>query len=55
MLDLVKKFCEITGYLLFIKKGAFLDWSLRDDFLKTAHAMASAVNAVEIAEYGVKL
>ena len=38
-----------------IKKGAFLDWSLRDDFLKTAHAMASAVNAVEIADYGVKI
>ena len=31
-----------------IRKGAFLDWSFRDDFLKTAQAMASAVNAVEV-------
>jgi cellulose biosynthesis protein BcsQ len=38
-----------------IKKGTFLDWSLRDDFLKTAQAMAYAVNAVKIADYGVKI
>ena len=38
-----------------IKKGAFLDWSLREDFLITAQAMASAVNAVEIAEQGVRI
>lgn len=36
-----------------IKKGAFLDWSLREDFLNTAQAMASAVNAVEVVENGV--
>jgi len=43
------------GQSRIIKKGTFLDWSLRDDFLKTAQAMAYAVNAVEIAEYGVKI
>jgi cellulose biosynthesis protein BcsQ len=31
-----------------IKRGTFLAWSLRDDFLRTAQAMAAAVNAVEI-------
>ena len=38
-----------------IKKGTFMDWSLRESFLKTAQTMAYAVNAVEIAEYGVKI
>lgn len=31
-----------------IRKGVFLDWSFREDFLQTAQAMAAAVNAVEI-------
>lgn len=31
-----------------IRKGVFLDWPFREDFLKTAQAMAAAVNAVEI-------
>jgi len=38
-----------------IKKGAFLDWSFREDFLNFAQAMASAVNAVEIAEQGIRI
>ena len=36
------------GQSRIIRRGAFLDWSFREDFLKTAQAMAAAVNAVEI-------
>ncbi len=36
------------GQSRLIRKGVFLDWSLRENFLVSARAMAAAVHAVEI-------
>lgn len=35
-----------------VRKGTFLDWTFREDFLKTAQAMASAVHAVQVVSFG---
>lgn len=40
-------FIELDHYRI-IRKGTFLEWPLRENFIKTSQAMADAIHAVEV-------